>query len=109
MAPGSPDGAVIRSKPSHRKLAMRQDCVDGATQSDSPKAAKRMPRKGLVMFRKVALGEDDEKFDAEFWSRLTPEQRIQATRQATLDWAAMQGMDERDLRVKRSVVRLIRR
>lgn len=60
------------------------------------------------MLRKARLGDDDGSFDFEFWSQFTPEERIEAVWQATLDWVAMKGLDEDQLRLQRSVVGLKR-
>ncbi len=59
--------------------------------------------------RKAPLGDDDGRFDSRFWARQTPEARIEAVWQAVLDWAAMKGIDERELRLQRSVVSIARR
>ena len=63
----------------------------------------------VVMVRKTTLKDDDGSFDAEFWARLRPEERLEAVWQATLDYAALHGIDENELRLKRTVVRIIRR
>jgi hypothetical protein len=56
------------------------------------------------MARKTRLGEDDGEFDAEYWAQFSPEQRLEAVWQATLDWAKLKGIDEAQLRLQRSVV-----
>jgi hypothetical protein len=66
-------------------------------------------RRERIVVGKTRLGEDDGSFDATFWSALSPEERLEATWQAVLDWAAMRGVDERELRLQRSVVRVERR
>lgn len=66
-------------------------------------------RSRRITVHKHRLGEDDGGFDAAFWARLTPSERLEAAWQAVLDWAAMRGIDERELRLQRSVVRVERR
>jgi hypothetical protein len=61
-------------------------------------------RPGIVV-RKIRLKEDDGSFDATFWAGVTPEARLEAVWQATLDYAALKGIDASELRLKRSVVR----
>jgi hypothetical protein len=56
------------------------------------------------MIRKIKLGEDDGAFDADFWAQFSPEERLEAVWQATLDWAAMKGLNEDKLRLQRTVV-----
>ena len=53
--------------------------------------------------------EEVEAFDQRFWAKTTPEQRFEAAWQCVLDWAAMRGIDERELRLQRHVVRVERR
>jgi hypothetical protein len=66
-------------------------------------------RRAAMSVRKAPLGDDDGRFDSRFWARQTPEARIEAVWQAVLDWAAMKGIDERELRLQRSVVSIARR
>ena len=66
-------------------------------------------RRASMTVRKAPLGDDDGRFDAAFWARQTPEARIEAVWEAVLDWAAMKGIDERELRLQRSVVSVARR
>lgn len=61
------------------------------------------------MVRKISTAEDDGAFDREFWSRQSPEQRFEAAWQCVLDWAAMKGVSESELRLQRSIVRVQRR
>lgn len=61
------------------------------------------------MVRKVRTNEEDGSFDREFWAKQSPEQRFEAAWQCVLDWAAMKGVSERELRLQRSVVRVQRR
>jgi hypothetical protein len=51
--------------------------------------------------RKAPLGDDDGRSDSEVRARQTPEARIEAVWQAVADWAALTGIDERELRVER--------
>ncbi len=60
------------------------------------------------MARKTTLGDDSVEFDVDYWLQFTPQQRLEAIWQATLDWAAMKGLDETQLRLQRSVVGLKR-
>ncbi|MBI3183494.1 MAG: hypothetical protein HYZ28_15255 [Myxococcales bacterium] len=59
--------------------------------------------------RVVRLGQDDGSFDAEFWSRLTPEQRLELIWDMTREAMAMKGIDEHQLRLQRSIARVERR
>ncbi len=61
-----------------------------------------------AMAKKIKLGDDASAFDFEYWAQFTPEQRIEATWQAVLDWAQMKGLDETQLRLDRTVGRLKR-
>ena len=61
------------------------------------------------MTRKVATDGDDGSFEREFWARQSPQQRFEAAWQCVLDWAAMKGVTERELRLQRSIVRVQRR
>ncbi len=61
------------------------------------------------MTRKLPTNEDDGAFDREFWARQTAEQRFEAAWQCVLDYAAMKGLREPELRLQRSVVRVERR
>lgn len=56
------------------------------------------------MARKTTLDDDSVEFDVDYWQQFTPEQRLEAIWQATLDWAKMKGLDESQLRLQRSVV-----
>ena len=62
-----------------------------------------------VDVRLVRAGEGEHAFEVEFWGKLTPEERLHATWQATLDWAAMRGMHESQLGLQRHLVRIERR
>jgi hypothetical protein len=56
------------------------------------------------MTRKARLGdEEDLDFELDYWLQFTPEERLEAIWQATLDWAAMKGLDESQLRLQRTV------
>lgn len=57
-----------------------------------------------AMARKTTLDDDSVEFDVDYWQQFTPEQRLEAIWQATLDWAKMKGLDESQLRLQRSVV-----
>ena len=58
--------------------------------------------------RVIRDGYDDGSFDAEFWGGLSAEKRFEAAWQCVLDWAAFKGIDEDQLRLQRSVVRVQR-
>ncbi len=63
------------------------------------------------MARKTTLSDDSDDsvdFEVNYWLQFTPQQRLEAIWQATLDWAAMKGLDETQLRLQRSVVGLKR-
>lgn len=62
-----------------------------------------------VDVRVVRAGEGEVAFEREFWGRVSPEQRLEAVWQATLDWAAMRGMHESELGLQRHLVRIERR
>ena len=56
------------------------------------------------MARLIKLGDDDGEFDFEYWQQFTPQERWEAIWQATLDWAALKGLNEEQLRLQRNVV-----
>ena len=85
--------------------ALRDTPVGGRYPSRMTNARRR----ASMTVRKARLGDDDGRFDSEFWARQTPEARLEAVWQAVLDWAALNGIDEGELRVQRSVVRVERR
>jgi hypothetical protein len=69
----------------------------------------KTPVRRVVHVAKHGLHEDGRDFDRSFWAAMTGEERMVATWQAALDWAALRGMDEHQLRLQRSVVRVFRR
>jgi hypothetical protein len=71
----------------------------------SARAARARNRRERATVRVLRPGEqDDGTFDAEFWARLSAEERVAAVWQATLDWAALRGISPARLRLRRSVV-----
>lgn len=62
----------------------------------------------VVMARRVRLGEDDGRFDLEFWQRVGAEGRFAAAWDAVVDLVRMGKLDERELRLQRSTARLVR-
>jgi hypothetical protein len=63
----------------------------------------------VVMARTVQLDQLDNSFDHEFWRRVGAEGRFAAAWQAVVDLVALGLLDEDQLRLRRSVVRLERR
>jgi hypothetical protein len=61
------------------------------------------------MVRKIRLGQDDGEFDAAYWRQFSPEDRVHAVWEAVLAWAEMRGLDEAQLGLQRSALRLERR
>ena len=61
------------------------------------------------MVRKIRLGEDDGAFDREHWAGFTPEQKLEAVWQMTLDYLELKGLDASESRLDRTVCRLERR
>lgn len=56
------------------------------------------------MAGKTTLDDDSVDFNVDYWQQFTPEQRLEAVWQATLDWAKLKGLDESQLRMQESVV-----
>ena len=65
------------------------------------------PRK--MSLRLVRRGEDERGFEREFWSRLTPEQRVECLWDMVLEARALKGLDGDEPRLQRSVLRVERR
>jgi hypothetical protein len=69
-----------------------------------------MQKKRIVMVQKSTLGEEQGRsFDLEFWRRLGPEARIAAMWDLVLDRVRMGKLDEKQLRLQRSHIRVLRR
>ena len=83
-------------RPDRARCDLSSEMAQSSTMSDA--------KKPKVMERLSRLGDDDGTFDFEYWQQFTPEERLGAIWQATLDWAAMRGIDEAELRLKRTVV-----
>jgi hypothetical protein len=63
----------------------------------------------VIMTRKVRLDELDRSFDYEFWQRVGAEGRFAAAWQLVRDLTALGKLDDGQLRLRRSAVRLERR
>ncbi len=62
------------------------------------------------MVQKSKLGEElGRSFDLEFWRRLGPEARLAAMWDLVLDRVRMGTLDEKQLRLQRSHIRVLRR
>jgi hypothetical protein len=69
-----------------------------------------MQKKRIVMVQKSRLGEErGRSFDLEFWRRLGPEARVAAMWDLVLDRVRMGKLDEKQLRLQRSHIRVLRR
>jgi hypothetical protein len=76
---------------------------------DCARAARARERRKSGRAHVIREGHDDGSFDVEFWSSLPPETRFEAAWACVLDLAAMKGIDEAELRLQRSAVRVQRR
>lgn len=67
-------------------------------------------RNRIVMVQKSRLGEENGRsFDLEFWRRMGSEARFAAAWDAVVDQVRMGKLDESQLRLQRSHIRIIRR
>lgn len=66
-------------------------------------------RRSKAIVAKTRLHEDDGSFDRAFWSRYTPSERFALSWEMVREWATAQGIDECQLRLHRSIVRIKRR
>lgn len=62
-----------------------------------------------MSLRLVRRGEDEREFEREFWSRLTPEQRVECLWDMVLETRELKGLDGDEPRLQRSVLRIERR
>jgi len=68
-----------------------------------------MDRRNRITARLVRQGDDEKAFDAEFWSRIPPDRRVELIWDMVLDWYAVQGREVGDeLRLQRSVATIQR-
>jgi hypothetical protein len=58
--------------------------------------------------RKLSSFEEEQNADREFWSRITPNERVAIVEELRQDWARMQGNDE-DLQGLRRTARVVQR
>lgn len=58
--------------------------------------------------RKLSSFQEEQDADREFWSRLTPDERVSIVEELRQDWARMQGDDE-DLQGLRRSARVLQR
>jgi len=68
-------------------------------------AAKPRP----VTVRRARLGAEESALDREYWTRLTPEERIEETWRLTVEQWTFQGWDPGEPGLCRSVARVVRR
>ncbi len=73
---------------------------------ESERAADRRRR---MVARLVRRDEDDRSFDLEFWQRLGPQARFEAAWEMVKEYWRKQGKDPAELRLRKSVERLVRR
>jgi hypothetical protein len=67
-------------------------------------------RKRVIMIKKSRLGEEEGRsFDLEFWRRMGAQARWAAAWDAVLDLVRMGKLDENQLRLQRSRIRVVRR
>lgn len=66
-------------------------------------------RRRVATVRKIAIEDDPDRFDLDFWQSLPADERFAATWDAVEDLARMGRIDADQLRLRRSVVRLERR
>jgi hypothetical protein len=66
-----------------------------------------LPRK--MTQRLVRRGAGEREFDREFWSRLTPEQRVECLWDMVLEARELKGLHGDEPRLQRSVLRIERR
>ena len=59
--------------------------------------------------RLVQRGESERPFDREFWSQLTPEQRVECLWDMVLEARELKGLGGGEPRLQRSVARLLHR
>ena len=69
--------------------------------------ASERPRK--MSLRLVRRGDGERPFEREFWSRLTPEQRVECLWDMVLEARELKGLDGDEPRLQRSLLRLERR
>ena len=62
-----------------------------------------------ITIRKARLGEEDDRLDREFWARLPPEERVEATWRLSLELWEMKGWDAGEPGPYRTVARVVRR
>lgn len=72
-------------------------------------ASTAQDRRRVVMTRKIRLGEDDGSFDREFWDYVGPAGKFEAAWAMICDLVRWGKLREDQLRLQRSVVRVVRR
>ena len=68
-----------------------------------------MAKRPVRMTRLIKRSQLDDRFDVEFWSRVSPNERLAAVWQMVVDAHLLNGGNEQELEFQRSVRRLTQR
>ena len=82
---------------------------DGENPEIPETEAEKRDRRGKARTRKIRRNEDRDALDRGYWASLQPIERMAMCWQLFGEWAALKGLDEDQLRLRRSVASIQRR